>query len=100
MRKKSINNFQDFFSKVGDNLLHRIKAFFFFFPKDVRMLTWKVCKIIPVRDVNYAARKMGEMCNGGIRSLRLKQIPVNHKICKESVANPGFAKMNINVTAR
>lgn len=61
------------------------------------MLKWKVCKIIPVWDVNYAARKMGDMCNGRIRSLRLKQILVNHKICKESVANPGFAKMNINV---
>lgn len=61
------------------------------------MLKWKVCKIIPVWDVNYAARKMGDMCNGRIRSFRLKQIPVNHKICKESVAYPGFAKMNINV---
>lgn len=40
---------------------------------------------------------MGEMCNGRIRSLRLKQILVNHKICKESVTNPEFAEMNINV---
>lgn len=61
------------------------------------MLQWKVCKIILVWDVNYAARKTGGMCNGRIRSFRLKQVLVNHKICKESVANPGFAKMNINV---
>lgn len=29
--------------------------------------------------------------------LRLKQILVNHEISNESVANPGYIKININV---
>lgn len=37
------------------------------------------------------------MCNERIRSLRLKQILVDHEINNESVANPGFTKININV---